>query len=600
MRKSLIILMIIYLANISYAEIVFKKHIIGENQEKTMCVISFDIDKDGDKDILSSSYNKNGIIWWENNGKQNFIKHIIAKDYGNVRTAYAIDIDKDGDIDILATSYSFTPDPNSDKDKLGRLAWFENDGKQNFVTHVITDEFPGAHTISASDLDNDGDIDLMGAAFTLEKTGKLSWFENDGKQNFKEHVLSNRASTCVYGADINEDGQMDVLGAMYMNNEILWWQNNGDKTFTKKIISKSFRLPHWARAVDLDKDGDVDIIGAACGKSVSWWKNDGKENFIEHKITSNFACASSIYSADIDNDGDMDVFSTSENFHDIRWWENNGKQSFTEHTVSGLFPGASDVYIDDVDGDGDLDILGAGNIENQISWWENKGKKLLSTNDIRTEAQFFTFIRTEGTLKALELYKNKKNKIEFREKYMNNLAYEFFRAKKKDDCLNLLKLNVETFPNSANTYLALAEIYQVLKMKQSDEYYNKAKKMPLTTESFRKRLNLSLLKKDKNEYTKLLKDLKKNNKTKYKLQENVLNFLGYQLMMRKLVVEAILVFKTNTELFSKSFNVFDSLGEVYMKNGQNKLAIENYKKSLELNPKNKNADNMLKKIRLKE
>ena len=62
--------------------------------------------------------------------------------------------------------------------------------------------------------------------------------------------------------------------------------------------------------------------------------------------------------------------------------------------------------------------------------------------------------------------------------------------------------------------------------------------------------------------------------------------------------EAIAIFKLNVKLFPQSFNVYDSLAESYMKKGNLELAVKNYTKSLELNPNNRNATEMLKKIRL--
>jgi Flp pilus assembly protein TadD len=60
--------------------------------------------------------------------------------------------------------------------------------------------------------------------------------------------------------------------------------------------------------------------------------------------------------------------------------------------------------------------------------------------------------------------------------------------------------------------------------------------------------------------------------------------------------EAIRVFQLNVELHPQSWNVYDSLGEAFMKNGDKAAAIQNYTKSLDLNPKNANATEMLKKL----
>jgi CubicO group peptidase (beta-lactamase class C family) len=81
-----------------------------------------------------------------------------------------------------------------------------------------------------------------------------------------------------------------------------------------------------------------------------------------------------------------------------------------------------------------------------------------------------------------------------------------------------------------------------------------------------------------------------------RLDEGRINSLGYDLLRAKKVDEAIAVFKLNTEDFPASSNTWDSLAEGYMVRGDKKLAVENYKKSLELDPNNKNAAEYIKKL----
>ena len=78
--------------------------------------------------------------------------------------------------------------------------------------------------------------------------------------------------------------------------------------------------------------------------------------------------------------------------------------------------------------------------------------------------------------------------------------------------------------------------------------------------------------------------------------EDRLNRLGYGFLRAKKLPEAIAYFKLNVEFYPNSWNVYDSLGEAYMANGDKELAIANYKKSLEMNPKNTNGAEMLKKL----
>jgi CubicO group peptidase (beta-lactamase class C family) len=82
----------------------------------------------------------------------------------------------------------------------------------------------------------------------------------------------------------------------------------------------------------------------------------------------------------------------------------------------------------------------------------------------------------------------------------------------------------------------------------------------------------------------------------YALREHEMNNAGYELLQAGKVKEAIEVFKLNVIAFPKSANVYDSLGEAFMKDGNNESAIENYKKSVELNPGNQGAINMLNKM----
>jgi len=82
----------------------------------------------------------------------------------------------------------------------------------------------------------------------------------------------------------------------------------------------------------------------------------------------------------------------------------------------------------------------------------------------------------------------------------------------------------------------------------------------------------------------------------YILTEKSMNYLGYRFIKEEKFAEAFEIFKLNTELYPDSFNVWDSLGEGYMLLGNNEMAIENFSKSLELNPDNKNATNMIQEI----
>jgi tetratricopeptide (TPR) repeat protein len=94
-------------------------------------------------------------------------------------------------------------------------------------------------------------------------------------------------------------------------------------------------------------------------------------------------------------------------------------------------------------------------------------------------------------------------------------------------------------------------------------------------------------------------DLKKNyyGKGAYNFSEEALNSFGYELLGKNDTAGAIRAFKLNAQEFPKSANVWDSLAEAYLKSGDRKTAKHYYEKSLKLDPENKNAREMLAKLR---
>ena len=96
-----------------------------------------------------------------------------------------------------------------------------------------------------------------------------------------------------------------------------------------------------------------------------------------------------------------------------------------------------------------------------------------------------------------------------------------------------------------------------------------------------------------NRYT----ELKKAGAPQEEVSEGTLNWLGYTLLFSGQGQDAITVFQRNAQEHPQSSNVWDSLAEAYIKTGQTSLAIQNYEKALQLDPKNKDAADQLKKLR---
>jgi hypothetical protein len=336
-------------------------------------VYATDVDGDGDVDVLGAAYDADQVAWWENDGDENFAEYTIDSDFSGALSVYATDVDGDDDGDILGAG-------------IGGFVWWENDGDENFAKRYIASFFNGIPScVYATDVDGDGDVDVLGAVSgLLFQGGEIAWWENDGDESFARHTLDSdfEGAESVYATDVDGDGDVDVLGAAEWDDDITWWENDGDENFTEHIIDSFFNGARSVYATDVDGDGDVDVLGAArWADDIAWWENDGGENFTEHTIASDFDGAYSTYAADVDGDGDVDVLGAASLDDEIAYWENDGDENFTKDTIDGSFDGAKSVYAADVDGDGDLDVLGAADDIDEIAWWEQGGAPLpLPTN----------------------------------------------------------------------------------------------------------------------------------------------------------------------------------------------------------------------------
>jgi len=182
---------------------------------------------------------------------------------------------------------------------------------QEFTEHLIATNY-NSWSIMAIDMDNDNDIDIVGSSRT---TSRVAWWENDGSENFTEHIISTSAwyAMGVSAADMDGDEDIDIVCAAQEADAVLWWENDGNQSFTQHNASNIIS-PSYIHLNDVDSDDDQDILVAACednSDKIVWLENTGQPDFTLHIIKDEWEHANSVYSDDIDLNGDIDIVATA-------------------------------------------------------------------------------------------------------------------------------------------------------------------------------------------------------------------------------------------------------------------------------------------------
>ena len=335
-------------------------------------VSTADVDGDGDTDVLAAYDDR--FVWYENtDGAGSFgPERSVGGGSNSVRAIVPADLDGDGDPDALAASSGDST-----------IAWYENtDGLGTFgPRQVISAAAVSAWSVFAADLDGDGDLDALSAS---QSDDTIAWYENtDGAGTFgPTQIIATDATEAlsVSAVDVDGDGDTDVLSASFGDSTIAWYENSDGAGFfgPTQIVTMDAVGADSVFPVDLDGDGDPDLLFASfLDSKIAWYgKTDGLDDYGPQQVISTATVGPvSVHAADLDGDGDADVISASQGDHTIVWLENiDGAGTFDPpQTISVDALLATSVHAADIDGDGDIDVLSSSQADGKIAWYENTG-----------------------------------------------------------------------------------------------------------------------------------------------------------------------------------------------------------------------------------
>jgi hypothetical protein len=340
-------------------------------------IVIADFTGDGKPDVITANYGGSSISILRHNGltgdSAGFLPPVTFNAINHAEKIAAADVNGDGILDVVVGELvGIGPSAT--------LAVMINTGDGNFAAPVLYDAAPGGRfgstAVALADLDNDGDIDLIGGGLYSNGSidnGAVTIRRNNGSGTFgsAEIILFTNPNFVSMPKElttgfINSDGFADIVAAVPSGRAIEGFvavTSNGSGGFNTPVYYEASQQTFDVAVVDLDSDGDGDVITLAnSSAAVTVHENLGNGAF---RVLPRYEVASlsdAVESADIDNDGDIDIVVNGEvdiGSPDpvVKILKNNGNGTFApaiDYTPTRNF---ADMKLRDINGDGFVDLV---------------------------------------------------------------------------------------------------------------------------------------------------------------------------------------------------------------------------------------------------
>jgi len=262
--------MIAWWENGGGAPVTWTRHLLDDQFEGAHCCAAGDIDGDQDRDIVGIAGIDHEVAWWrkESEDPDDWTKVVIRSGYEGGRSVRIADLDFDGALDVVATGFN------------GQVSWWRNEGGDpiSWTEQTIASGFDGGHAVEVADVNGDGRMDVLGAAAI---GNELAWWVNGGGDPIDWTMRTLRsdyaAAISVSAGDIDGDGDVDVLGASLTLGEFTWWEDasfvetgqlassildSGVDVSLQQIAWEAATPPGTSLQFELRSSDDPDAMGA--------------------------------------------------------------------------------------------------------------------------------------------------------------------------------------------------------------------------------------------------------------------------------------------------------------------------------------------------
>ncbi len=276
-------------------------HNLGEAADRSYSVTLVDIDRDGDLDVVVGNDAPDPKRVYANDGKGRFL---MVSTFGRpewpTRNATAADLNGDKLPDIIVA--------NRTGDRAGSNFICLNRGGGRFDADCLAFSHESTTTITPADINRDGAVDLI---VPHREGGQSYVLLNDGNARFEKRIPFGRPDAAIRVAeavDLNRDGRIDIVGIDERRGAFIAF-NEADATFSAPVeISSTKVMPYALGVGDLNLDGHVDVVvGHVEAPSIAYFNDGSGRRFTPVSFGDSRGTAYGFAIGDLDRDGHPDI-----------------------------------------------------------------------------------------------------------------------------------------------------------------------------------------------------------------------------------------------------------------------------------------------------